>query len=146
MLSHDNKLLVRKYIDDVINTGNVIEIEKYVSSDYTEIFDGKRYPMGIDGAKEHIIGVRQTYPDLVVTIERQIAEGDYVATCITARGTHRGAWLGIAPTGKTVTYTGVNIDKVVDGRITEHGGAANLLGPLLEIGAVRVVGPDESGS
>jgi predicted ester cyclase len=146
MLSHDNKLLVRKYIDDVINTGNVIEIEKYVSSDYTEIFDGKRYPMGIDGAKEHIIGVRQTYPDLLVTIERQIAEGDYVATCITARGTHRGAWLGIAPTGKTVSYTGVNIDKVVDGRITEHGGAANLLGPLLEIGAVRVVGPDESGS
>jgi predicted ester cyclase len=114
-------------------------MEKYVSADYTEVFEGKRYPIGIKGAKEHIIGVRQTYPDLTLTIDQQIAEGDYVATCITARGTHSGIWLGIKPTGKVVTYTGVNVDKVVDGLIVEHGGAANLLGPLLEIGAVRVV-------
>jgi hypothetical protein len=44
------------------------------------------------------------------------------------------------PTGKRVEITGVNVDRVVDGRIVEHGGAANLLGPLLEIGAIRVVG------
>jgi hypothetical protein len=44
------------------------------------------------------------------------------------------------PTGKMVTYTGVNVDRVVSGKIVEHGGAANMLGPLLEIGAVRVVG------
>ena len=44
------------------------------------------------------------------------------------------------PTGKTVEFTGVNVDRVVDGRIVEHGGAANLLGPLLEIGAIQVVG------
>jgi predicted ester cyclase len=138
MSSTDNKLLIRKYIEEVINTGNVNHIQKYVSADYTEVFEGKRYPLGITGAKEHILGVRRTYPDLVVTVEQQIAEGDYVATCITARGTHQGDWLGIKPTGKVVTYTGVNIDKVVDGRITEHGGAANLLGPLLEIGAVQV--------
>jgi predicted ester cyclase len=143
MSVNDNKLLIRKYIEEVINTGNVDKMEEYVSEDYTEIFEGKRYPMGVDGAKEHILGVRQTYPDLTLTVERQIAEGEYVATSITARGTHRGVWLGIQPTGKVVTYTGVNIDRVVDGRIVEHGGAANLLGPLLEIGAVRVVGTDE---
>lgn len=143
MSATDNKLLIRKYIEEVINTGNVDEIEKYVSTDYTEVFEGKRYPIGINGAKEHILGVRQTYPDLAVTVEQQIAEGEYVATCITARGTHQGVWLGITPTGKVVTYTGVNIDRVVDGRIIEHGGAANLLGPLLDIGAVRVVGADE---
>jgi predicted ester cyclase len=140
----DNKLLVRKYIEEVINTGVVDEIEKYISNDYTEIFEGKRYLLGIDGAREHIRGVRRTYPDLTLTIEQQVAEGEYVATCITARGTHQGEWLGIKPTGKLVTYTGVNIDRVVNGRIAEHGGAANLLGPLLEIGGVRVVGPDSS--
>jgi predicted ester cyclase len=144
MSETDNKLLIRRYIEEVINTGNVETIEKYVSSDYTEIFEGKRFPIGIDGAKEHILGVRRTYPDLILTVEQQIAEGDYVATCITARGTHNGEWLGIQPTGKVVTYTGVNIDKVVDGRITEHGGAANLLGPLIEIGGVRVVGAHKS--
>ena len=44
------------------------------------------------------------------------------------------------PTGKPVTFTGVNVDHVVGGRIVEHGGAANMLGPLLEIGAIRVEG------
>ena len=44
------------------------------------------------------------------------------------------------PTGKSVVFTGVNVDRVVNGKRVEHGGAANLLGPLLEIGAIRVVG------
>ena len=73
-------------------------------------------------------------------VEQQIAEGEWVATRITARGTHSGEWLGIAPTGRSVAFSGVNWDRVVDGRIVEHGGAANMLGPLLEIGAVRAVG------
>jgi predicted ester cyclase len=144
MSAIDNKLVVRRYIEEIINTGAVGEIEKFVSADYTEVFEGKRYPIGIQGAKEHVLGVRRTYPDLIVTTDQQIADGDYVATCITARGTHNGHWLGIKPTGKIVTYTGVNIDKVVGGRIVEHGGAANVLGPLLEIGAVRIVGDDTS--
>jgi predicted ester cyclase len=135
----DNKKLVRQYLEEVVNTGNVAEIEKYISDDYTEMFEGRRYPLGIHGAKEHILGVRQTYPDLIITIDQQIGEGEFVASIITARGTHKGVWLGIKPTGKVVTYTGVNVDRVVNGRITEHGGAANLLGPLLDIGAVCAV-------
>jgi predicted ester cyclase len=142
MSTIDNKLLIRKYIDEVVNTGNVDEIETYVSSDYTEVFEGKRYPIGIKGAREHILGVRQTYPDLKLTVEQQIAEGDWVATIIMARGSHRGVWMGMKPTDKVLTYSGVNIDKVVDGRIVEHGGAANMLTPLLEAGAIRVIGPD----
>lgn len=55
------------------------------------------------------------------------------------RGTHAGEWLGMRPTGEVVEMTAVNIDRIVDGRIVEHGGAANLLFPLLKIGAVRVV-------
>jgi len=139
MADSDNKLLIRRYIEDVINTGDTSEIADFISPEYTEVFDGKRYPVGIDGAREHIAGVRTTYPDLRLTVDQQIAEGEYVATSITARGTHAGEWLGIRPTGRTVTYTGVNIDRVVGGKIVEHGGAANLLGPLLDIGAVRVV-------
>lgn len=69
----------------------------------------------------------------------QIAEGEWVVTCITAQGTHQGVWLGIKPTGKVLTYTGVNVNRIVDGLITEHGGAANLLGPLLEADALKVI-------
>ncbi len=139
MSLENNKLIVRKYIEEVINTGNVDKIGNYISPDYTEVFEGKRYEMGINGAKEHIKGVRTTYKDLHLTIEKQIAEGDWVVTCITAKGIHNDTWLGIKPTGKLVLFTGVNVDKVRDGKIVEHGGAANMLNPLLEIGAIKTV-------
>lgn len=143
MSAEKNKTIVRRFIEEVVNTGKVDRVEEFISVDYAEVQDGERHAVGIEGAKAHIRGVRQTYPDLYLSIERQIAEGEWVATCITARGTHQGSWLGIEPTGKPVTFTGVNIDRVVGGRIVEHGGAANMLGPLLEIGAVKVVGSGE---
>ncbi len=62
---------------------------------------------------------------------------------IAAQGIREGPWLGIKPTGQPVTFKGVNIDRVVEGRIVEHGGAANMLGPLLDIGAIRVVAPQD---
>ena len=139
MSLENNKLIVRRYIEEVINTGKIDEIEDYISTDYTEVFEGKSYKLGIDGAKEHIQGVRNTYKDLRLTIERQIAEGDWVVSCITARGTHHGNWMGIKPTGKNVTFTGVNVDKVINGKIVEHGGAANLFHSLLEIGAIKII-------
>jgi predicted ester cyclase len=143
MSLEDNKSIVRRYYEQVVNTGNVDLVESLVSREYAEVDEGKRHAIGTEGAKAHILGVRQTYPDLHITIEQQIAEGEWVVSCITARGTHKGSWLGIKPTGKPVAFTGVNVDRVVDGRIVEHGGAANMLGPLLEIGAIKVVGPDE---
>lgn len=136
----DAKTVVRRYLAEVVNTGDVSRIEEFLSPDYREVHDGRVHPIGIPGARDHVLGVRRTYPDLEVTVERQIAEGEWVATVITARGTHAGEWAGIRPTGKVLTYTGVNVDRVVDGRIVEHGGAANLLGPLLEAGAVRIPG------
>jgi predicted ester cyclase len=139
MTTEANKALVRRYTDEVVNTGKVEGIASFIGPDYVEVHNNVRHDVGIEGAKEHVLGVRRTYPDLHVTIERQIAEGEWVVSCITARGTHQGSWLGIEPTGKKIEITGVNVDRVVDGRIVEHGGAANLLEPLLEIGAVRVV-------
>ena len=136
----ENKLLIRRFIEEIINTGNVDAIANFISPDYTEVHEGKKNTIGIEGAKEHILGVRQTYPDLTLTVEQQIGEGEWIATCITARGTHKGSWLGMKPTGKAVAFTGVNINKIVDGKIVEHGGAANLFEPLLEIGAIQIVG------
>jgi predicted ester cyclase len=138
----NNKSFVRRYYEEVVNTGDVELIESFIFPVYTEIHDGKSHANGIEGAKEHILGVRQTYPDLHITIERQIAEGDWVVSCITARGTHKGLWLGIKPTGKPVAFTSVNVDRVINGRIVEHVGGASMLGPLLEIGAIKVVDVD----
>ncbi|MBN1163731.1 MAG: ester cyclase [Candidatus Krumholzibacteriota bacterium] len=135
-----NKRIVRDYITRVLNTGDVGKISEYISPVYVEIYRNGKHQLGIDGARDHIRGVRETYPDLELTVERQIAEGEWVVTLITARGTHQGEWLGIKPTGKKVEYTGVNVDRIREGLIVEHGGAVNLLETLLEIGAVKVVG------
>ena len=139
MSVENNKQIIREYIEKVVNTGNVDDIEKYISPDFYEGNKPGGQIVGIEGAKQHILGVRQTYPDLHLTIEQQIAEGDWVVTRITARGTHKGSWLGMKPTGKKVTITGINIEKVIDGRVVEHGGAANTLEALMEIGAVKIV-------
>jgi predicted ester cyclase len=137
----ENKLLVRRYYEDVVNTGRVERLAEFVGPDYVEVYNNARYPVGIEGAKDHILGGRKTYPDLHLTIEQQIGEGEWVVTRVTARGTQEGVWLGMKPTGRKVEMTVVNIDRVVDGRIVEHGGAANLLEPLLQIGAIQIADP-----
>jgi predicted ester cyclase len=139
MSLQENKALLRRFYEEVVSTGAVDRVGEFVAPDYVEVHDGERHALGIEGMKAHIIGVRQTYPDLKIVVERQIAEGEWVASCIVAQGTHEGRWLDIAPTHQWVSFTGINVDRVVDGRIVEHGGAANLLGPLLEIGAIEVV-------
>jgi predicted ester cyclase len=135
----ENKALIRRYLEEVVNTGNVDRISDFISPDYIDRNDQGR---GIEGAKRHVLGVRQTYPDLHVTVGQQIAEGEWVVTRVTGRGTHLGAWLGMSPTGKALEITGVNIDRVVNGRIVEHGGVADLLGPLLVMGAIRWLAPE----
>jgi predicted ester cyclase len=139
MSSDANKKVVRRFYEEVVRDGKVELLRELVADDYTEVMDGVRHQVGLEGAEAHVLGVRETYPDLRLTVDRQIAEGEWVASCITAVGTHLGEWLGIAPTGRSVRFTGVNVDRVVEGKLVEHGGAANLLGPLLEIGAVRIV-------
>jgi predicted ester cyclase len=137
MSTEDNKRLVRRYYEEVASTGAVERVPEFIAPDYLEVHDDQRYALGVEGAVEHILGVRRTYAGMVLTVEQQIAEDEWVVTRVTMRGTHQGEWLGIKPTGKPVTMAAVNIDRVVNGRIVEHGGAADMLGPLLEIGAIR---------
>ena len=138
----ENKELVRRYYEEIVGTGEVDRIAEFISSDYIEVYEGVRHELGLSGARDHIEGVRRTYPDLKLKIEHQIAEGEWVVSRVLVQGTHDGEWMGIQPTGKPVKISAVNIDRVVKGRIVEHGGAANMLEPLLKIGAIRIVGKE----
>ncbi len=135
-----NKRLVRDFYEQVVSTGDVARIPEFIADDCVEIDGARRVPSGIPGMTAHVAGVRGVYAGLRIVVLRQIAEGDIVVTEISATGVHAGEWIGIAPTGRQLTFTGVNVDRVEGGRIVEHGGAANMLGPLLEAGALRVVG------
>ena len=136
MAKFDNKEIIRRFIEEIENTGDVSNIHEFISEDYVEVHEGERYQMGIKGAIDHVLGVRKVYPDLKMTIENQIAEGDWVVTTYSVTGTFKKEWFGMKPTGKPITYTGVNVDRIRDGKIIEHGGAANLLNPLMKAGVI----------
>ena len=70
MSTAENKLLIRRYIEEVVNTGNVDDLARFVAPDYIESRDPTGQSSGLEGAKRHILGVRQTYPDLHVTVEQ----------------------------------------------------------------------------
>lgn len=134
----ENKVIARRFIEEVINTGNTDNISDFIDINYKDHNDKENDITGIDGAKAHIHAVRSTYPDLIVSIEQQISEGDIVVSHIVGRATHSGEWLGMKPTNKPITIHGVNIDKFKDNKILEHWGMANSLEALLEIGAFPI--------
>lgn len=136
MNAEENKTIIRRYVEDIENTGDVTRIREFISEDYAEVYEGERYPIGIQGAIDHVLGVRRVFPDLKLTIEHQISEGDWVATVYSVTGTFTEEWLGMKPTGKPITFRGVNMNRLKDGRIIEHGGAANMLDPLLNAGVI----------
>jgi predicted ester cyclase len=136
MKKSDNKKIIRRFVEEIENTGDVSNIREFISEDYVEVYEGGRYEIGIKGAIEHVLGVRRVYPDLKLTIENQISEGDWVATIYSVTGTFMDEWLGMEPTGKQITYRGVNVDRIKGGKIIEHGGAANLFDPLLKAGVI----------
>ncbi len=143
MSTEENKTLVRRFYEEVVAAGDVGRLSEFIAPHYVEIHDNVRYPCGVAGAKAHIEGGHETYSPLTLIVDRQIAEDDWVVTQVTVRGTHSGgSWLGIKPTGKAIEFTCVNVDRVLDGRIVEHGGAASMLAPLLKIGAIKIAGAD----
>ena len=137
MQKTDNKTIIRQYLERIENTGDVSNIRDFISEDYTEVYEGERYLIGIQGAIDHILGIRRVFPDLNLTIENQISEGDWVVTVYSVTGTFENEWFDMKPTGKSITFTGVNVDKIRDGKIIEHGGAANLFDPLLKAGVIE---------
>ena len=91
---------------------------------------------GPKGLIEAARGYRDAFPDLRMTADQSIAEGDYVATRWTGRGTHKGELFGIPATGKEATVTGISIDRWADGKIVESWTNWDTLGLLQQIGAV----------
>ena len=136
MESSENKKLIRRYIDEIENTGDISGIKEFIPEDYVEVYEGKRYEIGIKGAIDHVLGVRKVFPDLKMEIENQISEGEWVVTIYSVTGTFKNDWFGMKPTNKSIRFTGVNVDRIRNGKIVEHGGAANLLDPLVNAGVI----------
>jgi len=131
-MKNENKEIVKQYIEYISNTRNADDLSTFISPYYTEVFNDKRYRLGIKGILKKISGIHKLYPDLKLSIDSQITEGEWVITSYIMNGTRHGSWMGIGPTGKAIEVRGVNIDKVVDNKITEHRSNTDLLDPLIE--------------
>lgn len=92
---------------------------------------------GADGLLQVVSMIRAAFPDLERTIVDQVVEGDRVATAFTDRGTHQGELMGLAPTGRPIEVTGINIETLRDGRIVETRHAEDLLGLMRQLGAIN---------
>jgi steroid delta-isomerase-like uncharacterized protein len=135
--TEDNRAWIRRYfLDEVWNKGNVALVPKLFAPDCRVHDPTIAGISGPDGVIRFVTMCRAAFPDLQLTIEDQIADGNKVATRFTLRGTQTGRFLDIAPTGKQVTVTGMNIAHVLHGRIVESWLLRDDLGLLHQLGVV----------
>ena len=116
--------------------GNLGVIDELVTTDYVGHDPAQPDMQGPDGIKEFITGYLTGFPDGRITIDEQLAEGDLVATRWTGRGTHQGEMMGIPPTGKQVTVSGITISRVKNGKVVEEWSNWDTLGMLQQLGVV----------
>ena len=144
MTAEENKQLARRAFEEIWNQGNVNAIDDLYAADQVSYGLGIDVPAGTEGIKQFVSIYRTAYPDTHFTIEDQIAEGDKVVTRWSAIGTHRGELMGIAPTGKRVTVTGITINRIAGGKIVETWNNFDALGQLQQLGVIPV--PGQGGS
>jgi len=142
-MSEQNKALARRALEEIWNQGNLAVIDELTATNAT--FHDPNVPggkfTGPDGLKQFVHIYRGAFPDVRITIDDQIAEGDKVVTRWTATGTHKGELMGIAPTNKHATVTGVDIDRYQNGRVVEAWASYDMLGLLQQVGIVPVMAP-----
>ena len=136
MSTEENKNLALRFIEEVINQGKLSTLDELITADAADHSLPPGLPPGREGVKLFLGMIRAAFPDIHETVEDIIAEGDTVVTRTTWRGTHQGAFLGIAPTGKQVSVSGIDISRVAFGKFVEHWQSADNLGLLQQLGVV----------
>ena len=128
--SEANKAAVRDCFEQA-SQGNFEALHSIVSPDYVVHPEEVR---GADGLAEMVQSYRNAFSDLAVTIEHQFAEGDYVATRTTFRGTHDGDLMGTPATGRQVEFSGLTISRCRDGKIEEEWEITDTITLLRQLG------------
>ena len=122
---------------EFINTGSEKLAEELISPDAVFHVPGHAEPMRGPAGYLAVIGImRGGFPDIQWTLEEMIAEDDRVAARFTMRGTHRGTFFGVPPTGKTIAVQAMNFYRLSNGQFVEERGQPDLLGLLQQLGAV----------
>jgi predicted ester cyclase len=125
MSAQENKDLVRREQEELWNhTGDLDAAQELFAAEQAE------------AAKQEAADFRRGFPDVISTIEDLIAEGDKVVARWRSRATHQGDYMGIAPTGNRVEFTGISFYRIEGGKIVQSWNSEDQLGLMRQIGAV----------
>ena len=134
MSTEDNKALVRHFYDEVFNNKNMAGVDAFVAPNIIDHSLPPGAPGEIEGVRQNITMFLTAFPDLNLTLEDIIAEGDKVVVRWTMRGTHQGASLGMPPTGKQFTLPGISLVRLDGGMAAETWVSFDQLVMLQQLG------------
>ena len=125
MSAEENKAIVRRFFEEGVNQGNMAVVDKYVAA---------------ESLKQHVVQLRTAFPDFRFTVKEQLtnAQGDVVVVRLSGRGTHRGAFEGIPPTGKQVKVPGLGIYWLANGKIVDHMSQADTVNLAEKLGRIAI--------
>lgn len=142
MSEEENKAIAHRFFEEIWNQGNFNVFDELVNCDIMIHAAGKDFN-GSEKYNKFILGFRNAFPDIKFTIDEQIALGDKVVERWTAQGTHQGQLQNIPPTGKQMKITGIEITRIVDGKIVERWGSPDFLTMMQQIGIIPKLGLTE---
>jgi steroid delta-isomerase-like uncharacterized protein len=140
MSVEQNKELCRR-LYAAVSTGDYDALDQLVVANFVEhemVAPGM--PTGREGLKALFRMIRQAMPDMVMTPEQIVAEGDLVAIRAVMTGTQTGAFMGLPPSGKHVEITVMDLDRIENNQFTEHWGVGDMLALMTQIGAIPAPG------
>ena len=145
MSIEQNKALVRQMVEEIFNRGNTSLAAEFLAPDFVE---REELPPGIPSDREGVTQLttmlRSAFPDFKATIDDIIAEGDKVVIRQTWTGTHKGEFMGVPPTDKSVSFGVIDIIRVAGGKFVEHWGQMDSMGLMQQLGAIPT--PGQGGS
>jgi steroid delta-isomerase-like uncharacterized protein len=143
----DNKAVIRRWIE-AFNERDLQGEADVLAPGFVAHVPDAPAPLDLEGLeawREFTAPFVEAFPDLRLTIQDIAAEGNTVAARVAFRGTHRGEFQGLPPTGKEVAFSSIEIDRVVDGKVEEHWVEINLLGLVQQLGVATIPGPQQLG-
>ena len=136
MTLEENKSIARRINNEVWSKGNLAVIDEIYAAKYVNHDPMPEIAPNREGLKQSVSMMKAAFPDLQTQTEDLVAEGDKVVNRWTASSTHKGEFMGIAPTGKRVTITGIQICRIVDGKVVEDWTEYDMLGMMQQLGVV----------
>ena len=137
--TENNKAVISKFIEEVINQNRMDRADDLVVEDFVELDPLPGQRQGREGLKEVLGMMRAAFPDMHWVVEETVAEGNTVISRFTWTGTHRGDFLGVPATGRSVVVKGVVIDELAGGKMSRSRIQMDTLGMMQQLGVAGSV-------